>query len=302
MSAVTEQPQSVEPQFSSELLPERSRDARRRGLLSGGCVALAGVISTLVLYLLIRNLQSEGKSAAALAMSSMHMQNIHKFWSFPLLQASGLTGLVFAYLSVALGLQQSSRGLPRLRLSYRQIDRLHRQISLLVIALVIVHVVATALDAMGDSIKTVLIPWQWANQGWPQAVVGYTFGIMAMYILFIVAPTFYLRKRIGTSRWRFLHRFILLFYILSVTHTLILGLDISHYSWIRPVIWLAQIPLLALFIRRLTLPLRGGSRFSAARQRAIAWTRYALAGLSSAGIAAALVIVISGNSGLITNV
>lgn len=43
------------------------------------------------------------------------------------------------------------------------------EISLLVIGLVIVHVVATALDAMGDSVKTVLIPWQWANQGWPEA-------------------------------------------------------------------------------------------------------------------------------------
>jgi len=301
MSAVTE-PAATGPRFSSDLSPERGSHARRRGMASAACVALAGVISTGVLYLLIRQLQVDGRSAAALAMSSMHMQNVHKFWSFPLLQASGLSGLVFAYLSVALGLQQSSRGLPQLHLSYRQIDRLHRQMSLLVIALVLVHVVATALDAMGDSIKTVLIPWQWANQGWPQAVVGYTFGIVAMYILCIVAPTYYVRKRIGTSRWRFLHRFILLFYILSVGHTLILGLDISHYGWIRPVIWLAQIPLLALFIRRLTLPLRGSRRFSPTRQRALAYTRYTLTGLSSAGIILALAIVLTGNSGLITNV
>ena len=290
------------PGFSSELPPERGAGARRRALVSGVCVGAAGVVSTGVLYLLIRHQQSLGRSAAALAMSSMHMQNVHKFWSFPLLQASGLTGLVFAYLSVVLGLQQSARALPQLRLSYRQIDRLHRQISLLVIVLVVVHVVATACDAMGDSVKTVLIPWQWANQGWPQAVVGYTFGVVAMYVLFIVAPTFYVRRRIGTGRWRFLHRFVLLFYVLSVGHTLILGLDVSHYGWIRPVIWLAQIPLLALFVRRLMLPLRGSRRFSPARRRALAWTRYALTALSCAGILAALVIVVTGNAALVTNV
>ena len=137
MSAVVEESAAgAEPQFSSDFSRERDRETRRRAVMSGICVALAGVVSTGVLYLLIRHLQGEGRSAAALAMSSMHMQNLHKFWSFPLLQASGLTGLVFAYLSVALGLQQSSRGLPQLRLSYRQIDRLHRQISLLVISLV----------------------------------------------------------------------------------------------------------------------------------------------------------------------
>lgn len=75
-----------------------------------------------------------------------------------LLQASGLAGLAFAYLSVLLGLQQSARALPGLPFSYRQRDRLHRQISLLVIGLVLVHVVTTALDAMGDSWKTALIP------------------------------------------------------------------------------------------------------------------------------------------------
>jgi hypothetical protein len=55
-------------------------------------------------------------------------------------------------------------------MSYRQIDQLHRHLALLVIGLVAVHVVATALDAMGDSWKTVLIPGQWAQLGWPQAV------------------------------------------------------------------------------------------------------------------------------------
>jgi hypothetical protein len=139
--------------FSSELPAERSGQARRRALVSGTLVGTAGVAVTGALTIVIWQQQAQGRSPASLAMASEHMDNMGKFWSFPLLQASGLAGLVFAYLSVLLGLQQSARALGWLPLSYRQIDRLHRQISLLVIALVLVHVVTTALDAMGDSWK-----------------------------------------------------------------------------------------------------------------------------------------------------
>src|SRR5579872_1071586 len=161
------------PEFSSELTAVHEGPEHRRALVSGLLVAAAGLASTALLYLFIAHLQSQGRSAAALGMADMHMNNMRKFWSFPLLQASGLTGLFFAWASAMLGLQRSSRALPWLPLSYRQVDRLHRQISLLVLALVGVHVVTTALDAMGDSWKTVLIPGEWGHLGWPQAVWAY---------------------------------------------------------------------------------------------------------------------------------
>jgi DMSO/TMAO reductase YedYZ heme-binding membrane subunit len=288
--------------YSSELPPERTAGAQRRWLISGVCVAAAGAASTTVLYLLIAHQQSQGASAAALAMSDMHMQDMHRFWSFPLLQASGLTGLLFAYLAVVLGLQQSARALPGLPLTYRQIDRLHRQVSLLVIGLVVIHVVATVLDGMGDSMLTVLVPWQWAYQGWPAAVWGYTFGIVAMYVMFLVAPTFSARRWVGTARWRFLHRFVLVFYGLSVGHALILGLDVGHYPWIRPVIWLAQVPLLALLIRRLLAPMRGTRRLSPGRHAMLRGLRYGLTVLSGLAIIAFVAIVVSGHSDLIATI
>jgi predicted ferric reductase len=288
--------------FSSELPAERSGPARRRALVSGTLTGAAGIAVTAALTVVIWHQQAQGRSPAAVAMASEHMDNMGKFWSFPLLQASGLTGLVFAYLSVLLGLQQSARALGWLPLSYRQIDRLHRQISLLVIALVLVHVVTTALDAMGDSWKTVLIPWQWASQSWPQAVWGYTLGIIAVYLLALVAPTFYLRRLIGTGRWRFLHRFVIIFYAFSIWHALILGVDIGHYLWIRPLIWLAQIPLLALVIRRLALPVRNSTRLTPARLAVVRGARYTLIACSVIAIAAALIIATTGHSGLIATV
>jgi hypothetical protein len=125
--------------FGSELPSERAGGTLRGALVSGTLLGAIGIVSTAALTIAIWQLQSQGRSPAALAMQSEHMANMHKFWAFPLLQASGLTGLVFAYLSVLFGLQQSARGLSWLPLSYRQIDRLHRQISLLVIGLVLVR-------------------------------------------------------------------------------------------------------------------------------------------------------------------
>jgi DMSO/TMAO reductase YedYZ heme-binding membrane subunit len=123
-----------------------------------------------------------------------------------------------------------------------------------------------------------------------------------MYILALTAPTFYLRRIIRPGRWRFLHRFVLLFYVLSLWHALILGLDVGYYSWIRPLIWLAQLPLLALFIKRLIQPTQSRRNLSPARQMFLKTIRYGLVGLSAAGMVVILVIVLTGRSGFIPTV
>ena len=269
---------------------------------SGTIVGLLGFLSVAPFYLWIHHLQVENRSAAALAMSSMHMDQMHKFWSFPLLQATGLAGLVWAYLGVSLGLLESGRTVSWMPLSRPQVDRLHRQISLLVLALMTAHVVTTGLDAMGDSWRTVTIPWQWANQGWPQAVTGYTTGIVAFYLALVLGPSYYLRRTIGVARWRFLHRFSVIVYILSFWHTLILGLDVSHYGWVRPFMWLMQVPLLYLFARRLLQPAAAARPASAPLVALRRATTRSLALASCAGIVAVAAIVLTGNSDFINNV
>lgn len=278
--------------------PGESRTAARGPVRSGALVLAAGAVSTLALYLFIAHLQSRGRSAAALGMPDMGMTDMRKFWAFPILQASGLTGLFFAYLSVLFGLQQSGRRASWLPLNYRQIDRLHRQISLLVIGLVLVHVVATVCDAMGDSWRTVLLPGGW-SASWPQAVWGYDLGVFALYLLILLAPTYYVRRGIGASRWRFAHRFVLVFYVFALWHTLILGMDVSYYGWIRPVIWIAQIPLLVLFARRMTQPARSG-QLAGGGWRAV--VRQSLVAVSVLAAVAIAMVVLSGHCGFIANV
>jgi len=264
---------------------------RCRGVVVSAVVATAGI------YGWTLDLQAHGRSAAALNMSDMGMSDIGKYWSFPVLQASGLVGLIFAYVSVVLGLQQSGRMARRSPTTYRLINQIHRQTSLTVIGLVLVHMTATVYDAMGNSWQTVLVPGAVAATGWPEAVWGFNAGIVAFYTLLLVAPTFYFRSTIGVRRWRFLHRFVLVFYGLSVWHTLILGLDVSYYAWIRPTLWLAQIPLLAMLIARV----RGVAHSRTARPIA-AGGRYSVIAVSGAAIVAVLLIVATGNSGFIHTV
>jgi hypothetical protein len=258
-------------------------------------VALLGIITCLPVYLVIYHLQARDQSAAALAMGSMHMNRMGVFWSFPLLQAAGIGALVWSYLGIVLGLVVAGRPPRWWPLSRPATDQLHRQVSLLVIALILVHALATAEDAMGDSLRTAFVPWQ---ESWTAATFAYNIGIFALYLAVLVGPTYYLRRRIGTRWWRIAHRLAVLVYILAVWHTLLLGTDFSHYSWLRALTWLAQLPLLGLLAYRLTRTRRRGPAPLGSRRYWLAPARYWLAAVSAAAAVAIAVLVLTGHAGL----
>jgi predicted ferric reductase len=253
-----------------------------------------GLASTVALYLYILYYQAHDASKAALGMPSMHMNHLAKFWSFPILQATGLVGLLTAYLALFFGLQQSGRKATWLKMSAPDIDLTHRSLSLLTLWLVIAHVVATAFDAMGDSWRTVLWFNGWATN-WPQASWAYNIGIVSMYLIVVLGPSYYIRKSVGIARWKFLHRFVVIFYILAFWHALILGLDFGGYPWIRPVAWFLQVPLLWLFAERM--------RQIAQRQKqavagqVVAWT---VAAAAYAGLVAVAFLLVTGNWGFVS--
>jgi hypothetical protein len=206
---------------------------------------ISGVLFAL-LYAYIYHKQSINKSPAALAMPDMHMNNMSKFWSFPVLQASGLIGILTAYITIMLGTHQSSKTKKWLGMDYRTIDQFHRHFSIATVVLVVIHAYATLMDAMGDSWKTVFLFNGWANPktGWPAAVWGYNLGVFGFYAVLLLGPTYYFRRKLGVQIWKYVHRFIILFYIASIWHTLILGVELGYYKWLRPVVWLLQLPVL----------------------------------------------------------
>jgi methionine sulfoxide reductase heme-binding subunit len=265
--------------------PTRARARARTWVLPTGIAAL-GLATVLPIYAWIAVLQSHDRSAAALAMPTMGLNHMSVFWAVPVLQASGLAALLWSYLGVTLGLTESGRTVRWLPLRRRDLDRLHRYISLLVIGLIIVHVIATAFDAMGDNFMTALVPQQ-AN--WGAARWAYDLGIFAFYLSLLLGPSYYLRRFIGARTWRFAHRFVIIVYILAVWHTLIIGADVQHYGWMRPALWLAQLPLLALLCYRVISP---AARSRSTRATA---TRYFVALVSAAAAAAIVVIMATGH-------
>lgn len=127
-------------------------------------------------------------------------------------------------------------------------------------------------------------------------------GIFAFYLALLLGPTYYLRRRLGVRTWRFAHRFVLVVYVLSVWHALIIGADVEHYGWARPALWLLQIPLLVLLAWRLVRsspptgsPTTGPARPPLpARARIGAVVRYALAAASIAAAFGTMVVVATG--------
>lgn len=70
----------------------------------------------------------------------------------------------------------------------------------------------------------------------------------------MLGPTFYLRKRIGTRRWRKLHRATTIVWLLSAAHALGSGSD-AGTVWLRAIVLLPAVPIIyVLTVRLLTAP------------------------------------------------
>jgi len=273
----------------------------RTGRLSIGPYVI-GISLFVIIGFAIHNLQSTGRSAAAIAMAKdMDMRNVEKFWAFPFLQSSGLVAILLSYVTALLGLGRAALKEAGGTAS-ATMNHVHRHVSLCVVGLVLIHMLTTALDAMGDNWRTVLIPGTWAHQGWPEAVWGYNLGIAAAYILILVGPTFYIRRILAPTHWLTLHHFAAFFYLFSLWHAMILGLDLAYYQWLRPMIWLAQIPLLGLLMKRLYRPAFTSSSSKVSHFNLSRISCLAVFVMCTFAIAVLLFVVITGKSDFIETV
>jgi methionine sulfoxide reductase heme-binding subunit len=78
-----------------------------------------------------------------------------------------------------------------------------------------------------------------------------TIGIVGGWMLVILGLSYYLRGRIGPQRWRKLHRFTALAWLLGIVHTLMTGTD-AGTAWFILGCGALVVPTLALLIRRMT--------------------------------------------------
>ena len=166
----------------------------------------------------------------------------HLFWITS--RAAGISALVLASIAVAAGLAIGMKGGP-LQGRSAQLRTLHEALSLATLAAVGLHALALLGDGwLRPGLGDIAIPF-----GLDYRPLWTGLGIIAGYGLAALSLSYYFRARIGVARWRMLHRFIALFWLLGVVHTLGAGTDAGE-PWFLVLAAVVVLPPLALLCMR----------------------------------------------------
>ena len=148
----------------------------------------------------------------------------HIFWITS--RAAGGAALILAGAAVAVGLMVSARrpATAKTATSKADLRAIHEALSLTTLAMVALH----GLSLLGDSflnpgLTGIAIPFVGSYRP-----LWTGLGIVAGYGLAGLGLTYYLRDRIGAARWRKLHRFTALFWVLAIVHTIGAGSDAAQ--------------------------------------------------------------------------
>jgi sulfoxide reductase heme-binding subunit YedZ len=174
-------------------------------------------------------------------------------------RASGVVALALVSLSVLMGLSMAARAIPRPSWK-RTVARLHEHVALTALAAVALHGVSLLGDSwLKPGLTGIAIPFAVPYRP------GFTgAGIVAGYLMMLVGPSFYLRRRIGAGRWRKLHRVSAAIWILSVVHTLGAGSDATAL-WLRAMVFAPVAPIAYMLVLRLGRDAPTGARRSTRR-------------------------------------
>ena len=165
---------------------------------------------------------------------------MHVFWITS--RAAGIVALLASTATVALGLLMGGR----LRKS-ADLRPAHEALSLAALVALAVHALALLGDGyLSPSLADLTIPF----------VSGYerlwtTIGIFGGWLLLVLGLSFYVRGRIGPQRWRKLHRFTALAWLLGVLHAFGEGTD-AGALWFVLGCGAVIVPTFALLVRRMT--------------------------------------------------
>ncbi|HEX4483884.1 MAG TPA: hypothetical protein VH081_08855 [Solirubrobacteraceae bacterium] len=164
----------------------------------------------------------------------------HLYWITS--RAAGTAALLLSSVSVCVGLSIGSR-LARGRLGELRIA--HEALSLATIATLLVHVFTLLGDGfLHPSVAALTLPF----------VSGYetlwtTIGVVAFWAMLALGLSYYARGRIGAQRWRMLHRFTALAWVLGLAHSLGEGTDAGQ-AWFLVMVAIVALPALVLLLGR----------------------------------------------------
>jgi sulfoxide reductase heme-binding subunit YedZ len=156
-------------------------------------------------------------------------------------RAAGTTAMIFASASVGVGLAMSTKLI-------KGPDRrdLHQWLAVATMVAIAVHGVSLLLDTyLHPSLIDLTVPFVFSYKTIPTSI-----GITAGWGLVILGLSYYLRRRIGYQRWKLIHRFTTLAWLLGLIHTFTEGTDAGQV-WFIALILLAAAPALVLLALRL---------------------------------------------------
>jgi len=164
----------------------------------------------------------------------------HLYWIAS--RAAGIAALLLSSISVCIGLLMGGRMLrgrgPDLRVT-------HEALSLATLAALAVHGLALIGDAyLHPSLADVAVPFLGGYK-----TLWTTTGIVAFWGMLILGASYYARARIGVQRWRKLHRFTALAWVLGLVHSLGEGTDAGQ-AWFLAMTAIVVVPAVALLVIR----------------------------------------------------
>jgi sulfoxide reductase heme-binding subunit YedZ len=183
----------------------------------------------------------------------------HLYWITS--RAAGIAALLLSSVSVSVGLLMGTRVLKG-RLGDARVT--HEALSLATLGALAVHGLALLGDGyLHPTLGDVTVPFLSGYRTFWTAT-----GIVAFWIMAALGLSYYARARVGVQRWRSLHRFVAVAWILGVAHSLGEGTDAGQ-TWFLAMTAIAVIPALCLLVVR-HLPARPAlaRRMPTARQRA----------------------------------
>jgi sulfoxide reductase heme-binding subunit YedZ len=168
----------------------------------------------------------------------------HLFWITS--RAAGIAALILASLSVCVGLSMGGR---LLKAKGTDLRVTHEALSLATLAALVIHGTTLLGDSyLHPSIADISIPFVSGYKTlWTSA------GIIAFWALALLGLSYYFRARIGVRRWRTLHRFTALAWLLGLVHSLGEGTDAGQL-WFLAMIAIVVVPALILLAVRLLGP------------------------------------------------
>jgi sulfoxide reductase heme-binding subunit YedZ len=165
----------------------------------------------------------------------------HLFWITS--RAAGFAALVLASLAVSLGLLMSTKLLKGRTTDLRAA---HDTLALATIVAIVVHGVSLLGDSfLHPSIIDISIPFASSYK-----TIWTTAGIVGGWGLILLGLSYYARRWVGGVRWRKLHRFTAVAWLLGLVHALGEGTDAGQL-WFLAMVAVVAIPALALLATRL---------------------------------------------------